>query len=231
MSSLTAEDRSDLSRWILSGAFVLLVHGSIVAALVTSREPEDFGAPGTVITIDLMPVPETEQTEQSDLPPGPEQNQAEAPPEKPVEKTEEKTEQEVPPAANPEVAIAAQEPQPEQPVEPQESAPTTTAPQAPRTTNANALPNWRAHIMELLERNKRYPPEARARREQGVVQLTFSLDRQGHVSGSRVTHSSGFTALDAEALALVQRVQPLPPPPPEVPGPITLVVPIRFNIR
>ena len=164
--NLTAEDRSDLVRWISSGVFVLLIHGGVAVALVEWGEPVgDFGAPGTVITMDLMPVPVTSEAEQTDIPPGPEQVQAEAPPDKPEEKVEEKIEEEVPVAPDPEVAIATPQPQPQpdQPVEPpQLTAPTTTAPQAARTNNANAVPNWKAQVVGLLERNKRYPSEARA---------------------------------------------------------------------
>jgi protein TonB len=51
------------------------------------------------------------------------------------------------------------------------------------------------------------------------------------VVASRIAHSSGYAALDAEALALVQRVDPFPPPPPEFNGSLTLTVPIVFKIR
>ena len=81
-----------------------------------------------------------------------------------------------------------------------------------------------------LERQKRYPSEARG--DQGTAQLAFNVDRQGGVHNARITRSSGSSVLDHEALALVQRAQPLPPPPPEVPGAqIPIVVPIRYNAR
>jgi protein TonB len=44
--------------------------------------------------------------------------------------------------------------------------------------------------------------------------------------------SSGAAALDEEALALLQRAQPFPPPPAEMAGPhVDLTVPIRFNLK
>jgi protein TonB len=44
--------------------------------------------------------------------------------------------------------------------------------------------------------------------------------------------SSGFAALDEETLALVQRAQPFPEPPPGVLGDeIKFMVPVRFAIR
>ena len=65
------------------------------------------------------------------------------------------------------------------------------------------------------------------------MRLFFSLDRKGQVLAIRVATSSGSAALDEEAMALVRRAQPFPPPPPELAGCCTvdLTVPIRFNLR
>jgi periplasmic protein TonB len=94
------------------------------------------------------------------------------------------------------------------------------------------VPTWKTEILALLERNKRYPEAAQSRHQQGIAQVFFSLDRQGRVIDSRVVRSSGASALDEEALALLRRAQPFPPPPPELPGPrIDLNVPIRFNLK
>jgi len=160
---------------------------------------------------------------------------------------------EVAPAPDPEVAV---QPPPPQEVkqetpkrqEPRPPAPTTSAPQAipeqmaaiPAAptqgrlvpTNSNVVPTWKTQIVALLERNKRYPETAQSRREQGVAQVFFSLDRQGRVLESRVVRSSGANALDEEALALLRRAQPFPPPPRELAGEhIDLTVPIRFNLK
>jgi protein TonB len=94
------------------------------------------------------------------------------------------------------------------------------------------VPTWKTQIVALLERNKRYPETSQSRREQGVAQVFFSLDRQGRVLESRVVRSSGANALDEEALALLRRAQPFPPPPRELAGDhIDLTVPIRFNLK
>jgi periplasmic protein TonB len=62
--------------------------------------------------------------------------------------------------------------------------------------------------------------------------VAFSIDRDGHVLSSRIVASSGVAALDEETLALVQRAQPFPTPPPEVPGnEIKFGVPVRFSLR
>jgi protein TonB len=157
---------------------------------------------------------------------------------------------EIKPAPNPEVAVEPrqQEVAKLQPQEPRTPAPTTSAPQAlPEQTAAlpaapmqgrltptpsNAVPTWKTHILALLERNKRYPEAAQHRHQQGIAQVFFSLDRQGRVINSRVMRSSGASALDEEALALLRRAQPFPPPPRELPGErVGLTVPIRFNLK
>ena len=80
-----------------------------------------------------------------------------------------------------------------------------------------------------MERDKVYPPAALARREHGVVYVAFSLDRQGRVTASRIVRSSGSKVLDDDALDLVRRVQPFPPPPPDVAGErIDLTQPVRY---
>jgi periplasmic protein TonB len=160
---------------------------------------------------------------------------------------------EVKPAPNPEVAIETPPPPEVKQETPQRQAPrlpapATTAPQPiPEHTAAvsaaptqgqlnpnasNAVPTWKTQIVALLERNKRYPPAAQSRREQGVAQVSFSLDRQGRVVESRLVRSSGAAALDEEALALLHRAQPFPKPPAELTGSrVNLSVPIRFNLR
>jgi protein TonB len=157
---------------------------------------------------------------------------------------------EIKPAPNPDVAVEPrqQEVAKLQPQEPRTPAPATSAPQAipeqsapvpaaPRQgrltpTPSNAVPTWKTHILALLERNKRYPAAAAARHQQGVAQVFFSIDRQGRVINSRLVRSSGASALDDEALALLRRAEPFPPPPAELPGPrVDLTVPIRFNLK
>ena len=98
--------------------------------------------------------------------------------------------------------------------------------------NSNAVPNWKSRLVARLERYKRYPAEAERRGDHGVAQLAFSVDRHGGVHHARIVRSSGSSALDRATLALLQRAQPLPPPPPEMSGArIPIVVPIRYNIR
>jgi protein TonB len=99
------------------------------------------------------------------------------------------------------------------------------------TSGSNLLPRWQKEISAILERNKRYPSEARANRQQGVAKIAFNMDRQGRVLSTRLVTSSGSSALDQEALSLTQRSQFPPPPVVFAGGEITVTVPVRFSLK
>jgi TonB family protein len=102
------------------------------------------------------------------------------------------------------------------------------APAPPASPAPLSVADWKSQIIELIERNKRYPLSA-PRDEERVVQVFFSLDRRGRVMDSRIISSSGSSVLDEEALALVRRSEPFPPPPQELKDHVNLRLPIRFN--
>ncbi|MGA8695096.1 MAG: TonB family protein [Xanthobacteraceae bacterium] len=121
-------------------------------------------------------------------------------------------------------AAAAQQTQ----LQPQQAPTTATVPTSPEL--APAIASWQQAVIARLARFQRYP--AHAKGATGVVNLSFSIDRQGHVLNSRIIKSSGSAVLDAEALSLLTRAAPLPPPPAAVPdSDLTFVLPIRFGLR
>lgn len=64
-----------------------------------------------------------------------------------------------------------------------------------------------AQVLAWIERHKRHPGGA-----QGVVTVTFRLDRQGRVHGLRLARSSGVRALDRSAMDQILDTQPFPRP-------------------
>jgi periplasmic protein TonB len=211
MTALAASDlhndRRELIRWLVCGLAALLAHAGIAAALMQWRDPVEEGEVGTdAIVVEFQP----EQIQTDPIP-------------DPVEKVEEKQQ---PLPEEPSEAMLPPKPEP-LPEPPHEDVPAM----APRPVQARAvLMTWRNQIVTILERNKRYPSDARARGEHGVARLAFSIDRAGHLIASRIVASSGSAALDQETLALVQRAQPFPPPPPELAG-AEMTVPVSFSIR
>ena len=250
MSAHWSQARADVLRWLTCGALVVLAHAGFAAALVQWTEPIDPAEPSAAIVVALAPISAAPTPMTEDIPPGPDQVQAEAAPDKPAEPAqEEEPPEQIKPEPTAEVVLPPREDKPEPP-KPDSSAPApvTSAPQAPqmavaalpaapsqgtpKPSDATAIPTWRGRVAATLERNKRYPSEARDRRQQGVAQVAFSLDRKGHVIASHIVRGSGYASLDQETLQLLHRAQPFPPPPAELPGDrVDLVVPIRFNLR
>jgi len=218
MITLSREDRTDLLRWVVCAAIILFAHGAIAASVLLRAPSEEDSAQGAAIVIELADVP----VAPSDVTPT-------EPTEQPQENLEEKIE------APSDVAML---PEPKQqvarPVEEDTPPPApTTAPTEGRqdASGSNLLPQWQKEVSAILERNKRYPSEARAKRQQGVAKIAFNMDRQGRVLSTRLVTSSGSSALDQEALSLTQRAQFPPPPVVFAGGEISVTVPIRFNLK
>ncbi|MDR1296345.1 MAG: TonB family protein, partial [Deltaproteobacteria bacterium] len=47
-----------------------------------------------------------------------------------------------------------------------------------------------SQVWRRLERNKKYPRQARERHVQGTVEVRFTVDRQGRVTSSHISRSS-----------------------------------------
>jgi protein TonB len=87
-------------------------------------------------------------------------------------------------------------------------------------------------LLAQLNRFKQYPRSARQAHIEGVVQLHFVMDAQGKVLSFEIAKSSGRPVLDSEALALIQRAQPLPALPADYPTrTLDAIVPIEFYLN
>nr|WP_246307394.1 energy transducer TonB [Azospirillum melinis] len=107
-----------------------------------------------------------------------------------------------------------------------------SAPPTPPSTSSSVTADYAATVNGRLERAKTYPRLARMRREEGTVQVRFTLARDGTVTACTVTGGSGHDLLDVEACALVYRASPMPPPPDAGPGGrLDMAVPIRFSLN
>ncbi|WP_240554537.1 energy transducer TonB [Acetobacter cibinongensis] len=252
--------REEAKRWGLSLLTVLLVGSGaawwiihLPAPAITVAEP-----PPAAIAIDMAPEPIAAPTPTTNVPLGPQQTlsiQDPAPVEPP------KLTAPPAPAPNPPIPVSKPEkprkitkkhkpvmsikktlaedtppaetttapPSSDAPPAPDQAAPASGAPSA-KTTQERVT--WQGALLAQLERFKRYPPEAMAEHKEGVPSIKFSMDRKGHVLSVTLIKSTGSPLLDAEALALPKRAQPLPSPPDTVPGNIiTLTVPIEFYIN
>lgn len=144
-------------------------------------------------------------------------------------------------APKPEASVPEYEP-PAKPAEPaQPVAPPSSSKRVPDVADLpSKVPSIsdadKAHyyrlIINKLEHGKRYPSSARRRNEQGTVQLTFTLNKDGSLQSYRISKSSGSRALDREVERLIKRVTPFPALPHGVSkGSIELSVGISFKLQ
>jgi protein TonB len=208
-----------------------------------SESTEDV-APGPVQLQAPAPAPEAAELKPDEKPddeaePRPEEK-VEAkiepkPEQKPEEKIEAPTAPVPPVAAVPPPEAVPPPPEPKaQPTPPSDipPAPVTTAPPRPHEASAAEVDAWHKGIFACIQRNKDYPASARARGEKGVVQIAFSIDRQGHLISSRVAQASGHVSLDRAALETIHKAQPCLPPAPDLTGAeFSFTVPVAFSIR
>lgn len=216
-------DPSAGKRWGGSFAAVLALHVGVAAVVATWAVPlEAPEAPPPAVLIDMLPTPP-------------------APPKAAEVKPEEKP-KELPVVEKAEVVIRKPKPKPkvEKRKEPQvvktlDTRPEPAAPQRAATASSARpapSPNYLSVLYERLERYRRYPRTARSRRLEGTVNLSFTIDRSGHVLSASVAKSSGIQAFDDEVLAMARRADPFPPPPADRPGEtLSFTIPISFSLR
>jgi protein TonB len=185
---------------------------------VTEEVPEPLQQPTPTDLPKLAEVPNADAVLPTPTPEPPAEKKPEEKPPEPVKPKED----------------AASKPQPES----KKAQKVTSAPKpvvAPKA-KVNAAPSsgvassqsmatWRGSVIAHLNRNKRSPGGNR-----GVATVAFSIDRGGRVTSARLVRSSGSPSLDAEAVALVRRASPVPPPPANVKGgSILLSAPVRVS--
>lgn len=74
---------------------------------------------------------------------------------------------------------------------------------------------------------KRYPPRARRRNAQGVVEIEFTIGIKGELSHVSIVKSSGERELDHAAIGAAKEASPFASPPN---GPMTIRLPISYQL-
>jgi len=245
------DSKRDAARWGWCGVTAGVAHAAVLAGLLVDVQFGSPSPPQAAMVVELAPDPVSLVLPPTEIPPGPPQVEARRQPK--LEPLHEKLKFEAPPR------VVLQEPpelliqeQPEERPEEQRVAdrnvdnttalPTNTAPPADKVTapreGANSAPStspeqtWESRLLATIERNKRYPGAAQRQRQEDVIYVRFAVDRHGKVLNCAIERSRGFSLLDQEVLALLERSSPLPAPPDEVSGErIEVVVPVEFYIR
>ena len=229
------------------GGTVLLFAAAISAFLLVLQSPAVRPAPASrlAVTFELATVPAAPPAPPVEVPPGPVQHEQEAstaarPISQPVPPV-------IPlPAPPPDAAgpiaegKAADRPASDRRAVEQTTAPpsvaTASAAVAARVNTASmekaALANWQSALLGHLKGFLRYPRQAQSARQEGIALVSVSVDRQGRVLAVRIERGSGYPALDSEAVAMVRRGSPMPPPTADIRGdPVSVTIPIQFSLR
>jgi periplasmic protein TonB len=89
---------------------------------------------------------------------------------------------------------------------------------------------WQKELAAHLNKFKRYPADRAMQKAEVVV--SFVLDRLGHVLSERIVRGSGDPSFDAEAIQMLERSNPVPPPPPTVADDgLTFSLPVIFRTK
>jgi periplasmic protein TonB len=123
-----------------------------------------------------------------------------------------------PASPNGEIAAASQQRPPAPQPEPSTALPFFSMPGS-FTSNilegqgASENQNYKGIVFGKIGGARAFPDSARANHETGQAIVSFTVGDNGEIVAISLAQSSGFADLDAEAMAMVKRVAPFPPPP------------------
>jgi TonB family protein len=260
MSDLELTRPVPVRLWVLAGLGAVAIHAACIALAVAHLRGDDeeaLGAPAIEIGVELM-APRAEAT---DLPPGPEADasaaspavqqqqavveQSELPKEIPTE-TEDPdrivtTHDNTQPKKDEPVVAAVQTAPSEQSIAAEATAmpslsavPLAMQSVAPAQGVGEAanriIASWQKELSAHFDKHKRYPADRASKAAQIVV--SFVLDRTGHILSSSVVQSSGDASFDQAALAMLQRSDPVPAPPPLIADEgLSFTLPVVFRVK
>ncbi|MBL0042523.1 MAG: energy transducer TonB [Xanthomonadales bacterium] len=126
--------------------------------------------------------------------------------------------------------VAAVTPQPPSAYAP--ASPPLPAPDRPLTARGKrAQSQYLRELMLWLARHRVYPAAAKKQKLEGIVQVRFAIDRDGHLLSAAVHRSAGIELLDAAALDVLRRADPMPKFPKALErSRLSVTLPIDFSL-
>jgi periplasmic protein TonB len=260
MSDFDAPKHTSRTLWIAAALGAIALHAGCVALALASSPPDDppdVGARAIEIGVEL----EAPHLEQSERPVGPD-SEAAAPSPAQIEQKAVVEQTDLPKAMptetdDPDRVVTPNDEPKQTEEEPKVPAVETVAsiasaaseetatpriekaPEAPRAvapavgtgeSMRRARVTWQKELAAHLDKYKRYPADRAT--QSGEVVVSFVLDRTGHVISTRLVRGSGDSSFDAAALAMLQRADPVPAPPPLVADEgLTFTLPVVFHIK
>ena len=261
MSEIDLEQKPSRRLWLFAAVAALALHlGGAALAVAHLRNVDDddsLGAPAIEVGLELV----STKSEQTDLPPGPEQDESVASPALPEQKAEVK-ETDLPKDTPTEEAEADRMVTPnivKKPIEEEEKIAKveSQASQESVQSEASAMPALdnapkaqrsvapaigtgesarRARVTwekELMAHFNRHKRYPSERESKAAeITVTFELDRMGHVLSASIVKGSGDPVFDQAALSMLRRSDPVPRPPPLVADQgLSFTLPVNFTVK
>lgn len=231
-------DLNESRHWAMAGGLALTAHGGAAAlALSLMAHAPETPSPDPVVQVELpadagpvasaAPQPQPVSVPQPTAMPKVEAPQVRMPlPRDPlVLPPPAETVRQVQPLAPPTLASAPS------------AVPSTTRTPSPATGSGDPRAkqqeiDYLSLVSAHLNRRKHYPSDAKKARQQGIVTVRFTVDRDGNVSSVSIKRSSGHELLDRATLDLLARVAPLPRMPKSITRDSIIVsLPIDYSLR
>jgi len=192
--------------------------------------PETIQKPETILTPVTVQTPETVETTSPALPPAPQE-------EIPAETRGRLIDDAINRVRN-RVRDRQALQGPSEPIASEVSEPKVTPPQEllqqsaklepPQDTRQTVYTIYLDQVKENIVRAWRYPEQASEEREEGKVDVEFTIRKDGRLLNVRILQSSGFSSLDREAIRAVGAASPFKPIPDQMGVP---KLPIRFTFN
>jgi len=94
------------------------------------------------------------------------------------------------------------------------------------------LESYSSLLANAIAKYKQYPKIAQMRGWQGTVIADLEIDSKGSVISVKIKKSSSYEVLDNEALEMIKKASPFPPPPDNLRGKnFNVLVPISFKLE
>ncbi len=110
------------------------------------------------------------------------------------------------------------------------SSPQIEAPDFPVNGSTSQGSTYLGYLRSQIESHKKYPREAVLRREEGLVEVSLTLQKNGRLTDLSISQSAS-PVLDRAALDAIRALPDLPAPPADLQAPLNLKIPIRFELR
>jgi protein TonB len=86
-------------------------------------------------------------------------------------------------------------------------------------------------LVDLINENKHYPRRSRRKKEEGLVEVSFDVTRNGIVENISLLNSSGIERLDKAAIKTIRSLSKIERFPDQLtPDRISLVVPMKYQL-